>query len=239
MDDMGDFQRPRFAPKYLKISERADRVGGRKHRQKLLAGLSGKVIEVGAGHGLNFAHYPDMVTEVVAVEPDTTLRGYAEEAAVAVAMPIVVVRGHADRLPAANGEFDAAVASLVLCTVPDPVRSAAEIARVLRPGGELRFYEHVRSDRPLYARVQDFITPLWSRLGGGCHPNRNIADSIAAAGFEIEQIDRFPFKPMAALPPYAHILGEPASADPHRTRPRRRAATASPAPPSMATTQHS
>src|SRR5438093_464369 len=100
-----EFQHPRFAKMYLGLAERADRRGGAEHRRRLLAGLTGKVVEVGAWQGRNFAHYPDTVTSVVAVEPDDTLRGLAEHAAVRVPTPITVVRGHADALPAAEGEF--------------------------------------------------------------------------------------------------------------------------------------
>ncbi|HCT76274.1 MAG TPA: SAM-dependent methyltransferase [Micromonosporaceae bacterium] len=202
-----DFQHPRFARMYLGIAERADRLGGAKHRRRMLAGLTGNVIEVGAGHGRNFAHYPDGVSGVVAVEPDDTLRGRAETAAVRVPLPVTVVVGHADALPAEEAEFDAAVASLVLCTVPRPEHALAEIRRVLRPGGLLRFYEHVRSSNAFYARIQDLVTPIWSRVGGGCHPNRDTVNAIESAGFRIEELDRFPFKPMAFQPAFTHVIG--------------------------------
>lgn len=202
-----DLQHPRFAKMYLGIAERADRLGGTEHRQRLLAGLTGKVIEVGAGHGVNFAHYPDTVSSVVAVEPDDTLRGYAESAAAQVSTSITVVVGHADALPAQEGEFDVAVASLVLCTVPRPDHALAEIRRVLRPGGVLSFYEHVRFASAFGGRMQDLIKPLWTRVGGGCHPNRDTVRAIEAAGFQIEQLDQFPFKPIAYVPAFTHVIG--------------------------------
>jgi ubiquinone/menaquinone biosynthesis C-methylase UbiE len=207
MTGVEQFQHPRFARTYLGIAKRADRVGGTKHRRRMLAGLTGTVIEVGAGHGLNFGHYPDTVTKVVAVEPDHTLRDLAERAAARVPLPVTVVRGHADALPAGNGEFDAAVASLVLCTTPDVDHALTEIRRVLRPGGTLHFYEHVRSPKAFYGRVQDFVTPIWSGAGGGCHPNRNTVSAIESAGFRIEELDSFPFKPMALAPPFTHVIG--------------------------------
>jgi ubiquinone/menaquinone biosynthesis C-methylase UbiE len=200
-----DFQHPRFARTYPRIARRADRIGGAIHRRRTLTGLTGKIIEVGAGHGPNFTHYPDEVSCVVAVEPDNTLRDLATYAAARAPRPVTVVAGHADALPAQEAEFDAAVASLVLCAVPRPERALTEIRRVLRPGGVLHFYEHVRSDS--YGRIQDVVTPIWSWVGGGCHPNRDTVKAIESAGFRIEELDRFPFRPMAFLPASTHVIG--------------------------------
>ncbi len=179
-----------------------------EHRRKLLEGLSGRVIEVGAGNGLNFPHYPAEVTEVLAVEPEPYLREKAEEAAPRAPVPVRVVDGLADSLPAGDGEFDAGVASLVLCSVPRPPVALAELHRVIRPGGELRFYEHVRAEDSRHARSQDRINRLWPHFAGGCHPNRDTPASIEAAGFQIERCDRFRFKPvigMKAIEP--HVIG--------------------------------
>lgn len=207
MTDLSAFQHPRFARMYERISTEAERRGTAERRTWALAGLSGRVIEVGAGNGLNFAHYPDTVAEVVAVEPENLLRALAEKAAEQALVPVRVVAGHADALPAADATFDYAVASLVLCSVPDVRSALAEIRRVLRPGGELRFFEHVRSASPWRGLLQDAITPLWSRAGGGCHPNRDTTAAIRAAGFQIEQLDRFSYAPLRFVPPHAHILG--------------------------------
>ena len=138
-----DIPRPRFARMYLKAAARADRRGATQHRRALLRDLTGRVLEVGAGNGLNFAHYPPTVTEVVAIEPEPTLRAIAQQAAAGAPVPVTVRAGTADALALADGEMDAAVASLVLCSVPDQARALAELHRVLRPGAELRFYEHV------------------------------------------------------------------------------------------------
>jgi ubiquinone/menaquinone biosynthesis C-methylase UbiE len=186
---------PIFARMCVREGARAERKGQGRHREELLAGLSGRVVEVGTGPGLNFGRYPSSVEEVVAVEPESRLRRLAEEAAADAPVPIRVVDGLADALPFEDGSFDAGVASLVLCTVPDQRASLAELRRVIRPGGELRFYEHVISERPGLARVQRAadrigITPL---VGGGCHAARDTGPMIEAAGFRIESCRRFDF----------------------------------------------
>ena len=198
---------PLFARVYACLSPAADRRGQAEHREEVLANLSGRVLELGAGNGLNFQHYPEAVTEVLAVEPEDYLRGQAQHAAVGAGVPVTVVDAVADRLPFDDGSFDAAVASLVLCSVPDQARALAELHRVVRPGGELRFYEHVRPNNPrkaaLWQRLDDWN--IWPRIAGGCHAARDTETAIRAAGFEIEESRRFPFKagPVAA----PHILG--------------------------------
>lgn len=207
MADLSAFQHPRFARMYERISIESEQRGTAEHRDRVLAGLSGRVIEVGAGNGLNFAHYPDTVTEVVAVEPEDRLRVLGEEAAARAPVPVRMAAGHAEALPAEDSSVDAVVASLVLCSVPDAARALGEIRRVLRPGGELRFFEHVRSGRRWFGLLQDIITPLWSRAAGGCHPNRDTAAAIRAAGFDVEQLDRFSYSPLPYFPRQAHVLG--------------------------------
>jgi ubiquinone/menaquinone biosynthesis C-methylase UbiE len=176
------------------------------HRRRLLAGLEGRVLEVGAGNGLNFPHYPISVTEVLAVEPEPYLRRLALAAASQAPVPIRVVDGSAEALPADDATFDGVVASLVLCTVADPDQALAEVRRVLRPGGSLRFYEHVRATDPRLARWQDRLERQWGWLVGGCHPNRDTVAAITAAGLRLVQLDRFDLQ---AMPPLArpHVLG--------------------------------
>jgi SAM-dependent methyltransferase len=204
-----DIPRPRFARMYLKAAARADRRGATEHRRRLLRDLSGRVVEIGAGNGLNFAHYPATVTDVVAVEPEPTLRAIAQQAAAGAPVPVSVRHGTADAVPLEDGEMDAAVTSLVLCSVPDQARALAELHRVLRPGGELRFYEHVIARcQPKRAILQlADHSGLWPAIGGGCHPARDTGAAIEAAGFTIERCERFGFRASALEPSVPHILG--------------------------------
>lgn len=200
---------PIFARFFARLSVKAEAAGQGEHRRELLAGLSGRVIELGAGNGLNFSYYPSSVAEVVAVEPESYLRELAIEAASAAPVPVRVVDGVADRLPVEASSFDAGVASLVLCSVPDQGRALAELFRVIRPGGELRFYEHVRGRSPGLARLQRSLDAfVWPRVGGGCHASRDTGAAIEQAGFAIETCRRFPFRPSPLLYPVTpHILG--------------------------------
>jgi SAM-dependent methyltransferase len=197
---------PVFARVYARLSagmesEVAD------NRRRLLAGLAGRVIEVGAGNGLNFRHYPPTVERLVAVEPEPYLRALAVEAARQAPLPVEVLDGTADALPVEPG-FDAGVASLVLCSVPDQGDALAELYRVIRPGGELRFYEHVLAPEPGLARVQRLVDPVWQAIGGGCHSARDTLAAIAAAGFVIDRAERFRFPDnQVAFITAPHVLG--------------------------------
>ena len=174
----------------------------------MLRGLSGRVIEVGAGNGLNFAHYPPEVEHVLAVEPEPLMRAEAEKAARTAATAVEVTDGVAGTLPAPDAAFDAVVASLMLCSVPDPQRALAEFRRVLTPSGELRFYEHVVAHDRAVATLQRVAdATLWPRIAGGCHMARDTAAEIESAGFTIESLDRFAFSPGPPVPPIPHILG--------------------------------
>jgi ubiquinone/menaquinone biosynthesis C-methylase UbiE len=194
---------------YRRSSTNAERRGGTEHRRRLLHGLSGTVLELGAGHGLNFPHYPGEVAEVIAVEPEPTLRAQATKAAASAPVPIRVLGGVADHLPIEDESVDAAVASLVLCSVPDQHHALAELRRVLRPGGQLRFYEHVipncQPKRVLLQAVDH--SGLWPRIAGGCHPARDTTDAITRCGFQIQTIERIMFAASRLEPSIPHILG--------------------------------
>jgi ubiquinone/menaquinone biosynthesis C-methylase UbiE len=184
---------PVFARFYARMSVAADLKGGvADRRDELLAGLSGRVIEIGAGNGLNFAHYTGAVSEVVAIEPERSLRQLAAGAALRAGVPVDVVPGTAEALPVRSEAFDAAVASLVLCTVRDLPRALAEVKRVLRPGGELRFFEHTLAPgRGLATAQRAADRTFWPLLFGGCHTARDTVTAIEEAGFELGTCRRF------------------------------------------------
>ena len=207
--DPRDISNPFFVRFYRRNRRSAVKRGENEHRRRALERLSGVVVELGAGDGANFPLYPDTVTEVIAIEPEPRFRALATEVARTAAVPIRVEPGTADQLPVGDGSVDAVLASLVLCTVPDQAAALAEASRVLKRGGELRFYEHVHADRqPLRAFLEIAQrSRIWPTIGGGCHPARDTLSAITAAGFTIERCERFGFSPSPIIPKIPHILG--------------------------------
>jgi ubiquinone/menaquinone biosynthesis C-methylase UbiE len=201
--------RPLFARIQARAAAVEERKGGAERRRQLLAGLTGRVVEVGAGSGVSFAHYPATVSELVAVEPEPHLRELAQAAATDAPVTVTVIDGTGEHVPLDDASVDAAVLAGVLCSVDDPARVLGELARVVRPGGELRFYEHVAARNPRLARLQRRLdASFWPRLFGGCHTHRDTADAIARSAFSINACERFPFRPTAlAIPIAPRILG--------------------------------
>jgi ubiquinone/menaquinone biosynthesis C-methylase UbiE len=176
-------------------------------RKETLAGLTGRVIEIGSGSGPNFAHYPETVSEVVSVEPEQHLRAIAEEEARRSARPIRVIDAVADKLPFEDGSFDAAVAVLVLCSVPSQATALEELRRVVRPGGELRFYEHVIGTSRRLSALQRSLAPGLAKVFGGCRADRDTGLAIEEAGFRIERNRRFLIRTLNEVPAAPRILG--------------------------------
>jgi SAM-dependent methyltransferase len=174
-------------------------------RRENLAGLSGRVLEVGAGVGTNFGNYPKAVEQVVAVEPEPRLAVQARAAAAAAPVPVVLIGDTAEGF--SDGEpFDAVVCSLVLCSVRDPVGVLRHLYSFLRPGGQLRYLEHVASAgaRGLLQRLAD--ATLWPRLFGNCHTHRDAERSIVDAGFEVDTSRREWTLPVWAPLPVSELL---------------------------------
>nr|WP_306317638.1 MULTISPECIES: class I SAM-dependent methyltransferase [unclassified Streptomyces] len=176
---------PVFARYYAQVIERAEPVMA-PVRTELVAGLAGRVLEIGAGTGIGFGYYPSTVSEVVAIEPERTLRRLAVDAAQRVAVPVDVVPGAAEALPVKSEGYDAVVLSTVLCSVRDVDRALGEVRRVLRPGGEVRFFEHVRAPGRGMRLVQGALDrTIWPLCVGGCHLRRDALGALRAAGFEL------------------------------------------------------
>ncbi|WP_027861991.1 class I SAM-dependent methyltransferase [Marmoricola sp. URHB0036] len=197
---------PLFARLYNRVlAPSFARQGGDDLRRRVLAGLKGIVVEIGAGDGANFPHYPDEVERIVAVEPEAYLR---EQASSHTDERVELRNAVATDLPVADGEADAVVCTFVLCSVDQPA-ALAEARRVLRSGGELRFLEHVRSHEPGPGRRTQRVldATVWPPLFGGCHVSRDTVAAIEAAGFTLTELERFHIPEGSRGPSAAAVIG--------------------------------
>jgi ubiquinone/menaquinone biosynthesis C-methylase UbiE len=194
-----------WAPAYDRVTGALERAVLAEHRARLLEGVDGLVLDVGAGTGANFPHFRD-ATRVIATEPDPRMRRQAASKLADVSCPVELLDASAESLPLADSSVDAVVFACVLCTVSDPDRALAEAQRVLRAGGKLCVLEHVRGTGRL-ARWQDRITPIWKLAMGGCHPNRDLESAIRNAGFSVERVEHFdPFPGWVPTRPWLHAI---------------------------------
>jgi ubiquinone/menaquinone biosynthesis C-methylase UbiE len=161
-------------------------------RQELLDEARGRVLEIGAGTGLNLPRYGACLSEIVLCEPDANMRRKLEDRlrAVRPSVPVAIVGAEAEGLPFPDGSFDTVVSTLVLCSVKDPAQTLREVRRVLRPGGRLLFLEHVADDDPGREAWQRRIEPVWKRVAGNCHLRRRTCVSMRDAGFRFERFER-------------------------------------------------
>ena len=202
-----------FASWYPGRAAAMDRAGFAEYRRRFLAGLSGQVLELGAGSGLNFAYYPPEVERVVAVEPEPKMREQARQAAQDAPVPVEVVDGAAEDLSAYAARFDAAVCSLVLCSVPDQRVALTQLRSVLRVQwgdevGEVRLLEHVRATSGALPTIQRALdATIWPLIGAGCHCSRDVTEAIAPAGLAVKSEERFKFPPKGlTLPTSPHVF---------------------------------
>lgn len=181
-----------FAAVYDRVLAPVERSGLAERRQALLAGARGDVLEVGGGTGLNLVHYPDdgSVRSVTVLEPDAAMRTRLLRRLTSSPLDVTVHETTLEAADLAPSSFDTVVTSLVLCSVPDLPAALAQIAEVLRPDGQLLFLEHVRVPG-LRGAVQRLSRPLWKRVAGGCHPDRDIVGALRLAGYSVTRCDRF------------------------------------------------
>lgn len=156
------------------------------YRQRVAGGAEGRVLEMGIGSGLNLGFYGTAVTDVVGIEPSSALLARARSAAARAAVRTQLVEGSGEALPFESARFDTVVTTWTLCTIPDAMAALGEMRRVLKPGGKLLFVEHGQAPEPGIARWQDRLDPFWTRLAGGCHLNRPIADLVTQGGFRLD-----------------------------------------------------
>jgi len=193
-----------FSACYEAGLRKTEEAGLREMRHELLAGARGRVVEVGAGTGLNLEHYPEGIEGLTLTEPDPHMSKRLRDklAALGRTAEVSVIGAPAEKLPFPDDSFDTVVVTLVLCTVPDPTAALKEISRVLKPDGQLLFLEHVRSRDPALAKWQDRLERPWRFLGDGCHCNRDTVAVIGAAGFRLGEVehDRMPKAPPIVRP---------------------------------------
>jgi ubiquinone/menaquinone biosynthesis C-methylase UbiE len=168
-------------------------------RARVAAGLSGEVLEIGFGSGLNVSYYPPAVKRVRAVDPATVGRKLAARRVAASTIPVEYIGLDAQGLPLGDASIDHVLSTWTMCTIPDVARALAEIRRVLRPGGALHFVEHGRAPDAKVARRQDRFTPLQRRLAGGCHLNRPIDRLVLESGLELTRLDTFYLRARSAF----------------------------------------
>lgn len=201
---------PWFAFLYDGLARLAERGELGRRRHELLAGANRRVLDLGSGTGENFKHYRDVDT-VLAAEPDPHMRRRGRRRTRESGAPVRHVAAAGEHLPFRDGAFDTVVATLVLCSVRDPGETAAEVRRVLAPGGRLLVLEHVRSPSPRLAAWQDRLARPWAAVAGGCRPNRDTSASLQAAGFDVRAVAPFVLRP--SIPLVApHVQGAARSA---------------------------
>jgi ubiquinone/menaquinone biosynthesis C-methylase UbiE len=168
-------------------------------RERIGKAASGRMLDIGIGSGLNLPFYGQRADHVCGVDPSAELLQFAQERADKAAVPVELLRGSGEALPLDDHSFDTVVMTFTLCTVNDAARTLAELRRVLKPGGVLLFAEHGRVPDVSVARWRDRLTPVWSRIAGGCHLNRKPDDLLQSAGFRIESLENSYLKAPRAM----------------------------------------
>ena len=187
---------------YDVMNARFEKGPGAEMRRRLLAGARGRVLEIAAGTGANLPHYPPGLESLTVTEYDEAMLARARRKASEEGITGELMQASAEQLPFPDDSFDTVTCSVAFCTIPDADRALREVYRVLKPGGQLLFAEHVRADDPKLARWQDRLEKPWGLIAGGCHPNRDTRAALERAGFEVEVSEegRLPMVPKLVKP---------------------------------------
>lgn len=205
---MSDFEGHAWFAAFWDRATKNEAEVGRRLRREAAGKLSGRVLELGAGVGANWPYLPTGI-DYVGIEPDAHMLGRARKRADAHGQYFALEQARAERLPFEDESFDTVLVTWTLCSVDDPKRALSEASRVLKPGGTLVFAEHVRPDSRVAGLFFDLVTPLWRRVGGGCHPNRVTGRTIARSGLDVQELTRHR---MHGLPTIAGTARKPVSA---------------------------
>lgn len=181
------FYQERILPHLIHLAMRQHNLAD--YRSRVIPAAEGEVLEIGIGSGLNLPYYSAAVQRVIGLDASPNLLGMSRRAAARTSAPVELIESSAESMPLYNRSIDTVVTTWTLCSIPDVQRALGEMRRVLRPGGRLLFVEHGRAPEPNVRWWQDKLTPVWKRLGGGCHLNRAISDVIESAGFRIERLN--------------------------------------------------
>ncbi len=181
------FYQDRIVPHLVNLSMRNQRLV--PYRERVISATQGRVLEIGVGSGLNLPFYQPGVGEIMGLEPVPRLLAMAQLATAQAPAPVSLIEGSAEAIPLDDGSVDTVVSTWTLCTIPNVAEALLEIRRVLKPNGRLLFVEHGLAPEPGVRKLQDWLTPAWKRLGGGCHLNRPISVLIEDAGFRIERLE--------------------------------------------------
>jgi len=181
------FYQEQIVPLLISLAMRQKNLAA--YRRRVVPAAEGRVLEIGVGSGLNLPLYGANVRQVIGLDPSAKLLRMARRAGSRVARPVEFVEGSAEQIPLETASVDTVVMTWTLCSIPDPVGALRDMRRVLKPGGRLLFVEHGLAPDPNVVRWQDRLTPVWKRIGGGCHLNRAIGSLIERAGFRLDRLE--------------------------------------------------
>jgi len=181
------FYENRILPHLVNLTMRNRRLV--PYRERVISAAEGRVLEIGVGSGLNLALYPQRVREIIALEPAPRLLAMSRDAAGRLSLPVRFIEGSAETIPLDDCSVDTVVITWTLCTIPAVIQAIREMHRVLRPDGQLLFVEHGLAPDVNIRKCQDWLTPVWKRIGGGCHLNRPIGKIVESGGFGITRLE--------------------------------------------------